>query len=348
MRSLYYSPIFLVIILLTGAGIFMYLSEAQAPQQKRSFGGATRVSTFDVKMKNTDRSIEALGTTRASESVNLTVQQSGVIDQLFFDDGAAVTANQPLLELVSLEEQARLKELNINLAEAKRQLNRIENLAKDNVASQQLLDEQKGQVNVLMAQIDVVKSQLQELKVNAPFTGILGYRQVSKGALLRPGDIITSLDAIDVLNVDFSVSERFFSAVSRGMRVTATTSAADGMFEGTISSIDSRIDPVTRSVVVRAKIDNRERQLRPGMLLDITITQNSVQQIIIPESALVPSENMHFVFVVNDENVVSKAQITIGQRTPGWVEVVAGLEPDQVIVVEGAMKIRSGSKVATK
>ncbi len=341
------SPLSVVVVLLCILAAVLYFKESDTSAGGRGYrGGATPVVTAVATLNETRQTIEAIGTAQANESVTLSVQQSGIVEALFFDDGDTVKEGQLLMKLDSKEEQARLKELNISLAEASRQLNRIQGLAQDNVASQQLLDEQQGQVNVLKAQVEVVESQLLELQVVAPFSGVLGYRQVSKGALLRPGDVMTTLDDITKIKVDFSVPETFFSVIERGLMIEATASAATGVkFNGLVSSVDSRIDPITRAFTVRAIIDNSDAHLRPGMLLNITVNGNTVQRVSVPESALIPSGNGHYVYIVGEEGKVSIRDVTIGQRLPGTAEVVNGLSEGEIVVTQGAMKLRPGSQV---
>ncbi len=347
MRQFYLSPVILVTVVVLAVAGYLHFKPSPNSGGSRWGGGATVVSGHTVTMKETTTVIEGLGTARANESVDLSVQQSGLVKEIYFDDGEQVKAGKLLLKLVSQEEDARLKALNIRLAEAQRQLVRITNLAQTNVASEQLLDEQQGQVKVLKADIDVVKSQLNDLNVFAPFDGVLGYRQISVGALVRPGDSITTLDDISLINIDFPVSEKYFSAVSRGLSVTAEASAAaTTIFTGIIASVDSRIDPTTRSFVVRAELDNSERLLRPGMLLNITLLQNSRQSLQVPESALVPINDSHFVYLIDADNTAVKTVVEIGQRSPGWVEIINGVKQGDVVVVEGAMKLRPGSKVS--
>ena len=151
--------------------------------------------------------VEALGTGRANESVLITTQTSDIVQKIHFDDGDRVKAGQVLLTLIDLEEKARLAALDVDLQEANRQLKRIANLAKKNVASEQLLDEQQAEVNALRAEMNVLKTQMRALEVRAPFDGLLGLRQVSVGALVRPGDAITTLDDLSIIKVDFNIAE---------------------------------------------------------------------------------------------------------------------------------------------
>ena len=224
-------------------------------------------------------------------------------------------------------------------------MKRIANLAKNNVASEQLLDEQQAEVNALRAEMNVLKTQMGALEVRAPFDGLLGLRQVSVGALVRPGDAITTLDDLSIIKVDFNIAEVHLPSVAIGQNIRATSIAyPDEIFEGKIVSIGSRVDPATRAIQIRANINNQDFKLRPGMLLQINLQKKMLTTLTLPEASLVPVEDKHFVFVVNGETVTRK-QVTIGLRKPGKVQIVSGLNEGELVVIEGALKLRHGSKV---
>ncbi|MDC0601986.1 efflux RND transporter periplasmic adaptor subunit [Aliiglaciecola sp.] len=340
------SPLLIATIALIGLLIFLnYPSQTQqsGPGRARS---ATPVVIFNVATTEFPVVVEALGTARANEAVSLTSQQSDIIQQVLFDDGDVVEKGQLLLAMNDREERARLNELNINVQEAKRQLKRISNLAKTSVASEQLLDEQQARVKALNAQIEVAKARLAELELRAPFSGKLGIRQVSLGAFITPSDVVTTLDDLSKIKVDFSISENHLPSLANGQMAKAISVAYPGeTFDGIISSVNSRVDANTRSVQVRALIDNPDLKLRPGMLLQINLQKNVLQSLVVPEKAIIPNEDKQFVFVVEADKAVQKEVVT-GLRRPGVVQIVSGLNEGDVVVVEGALRLRNGSAVS--
>ena len=218
-------------------------------------------------------------------------------------------------------------------------------MAKESAASEQLLDEQQAKVKALQAQMDVVNSQLDELQIRAPFDGVLGIRQVSVGALLTPGDLVSTLDDIALVKVDFSISEAHLPTVVIGQQIKATSVAYPGeIFAGKIASIASRLDPITRSIQIRANIDNKLLKLRPGMLLQIELQKLMLETLVLPEQSLVPVEDKQFVFVVKD-GAVSRKEVEAGRRRPGFVQIISGLDVGDQVVVEGTLRLRDGSKV---
>ncbi|MBF7071919.1 efflux RND transporter periplasmic adaptor subunit [Glaciecola sp. MH2013] len=339
------SPLFIGAIALLGFVIYLNLPAQEEDAQQRG-RGSTQVVVAEAQNQAFPIVVEALGTAVANESVNLTAQQAETVKTVLFEDGDIVEKGQLLIELNDQQERARVNELSINLAEAKRQLTRIRDLAKQNVASEQLLDEQIARVDAISAQKDVADAQLAELKVSAPFAGRLGIRQVSIGSLVRPGDLISTLDDLSIVKVDFSISELHLASVATGQAIAASSIAYPGeLFKGEISSIDSRIDPVTRAIQVRAQIPNPDYRLRPGMLLQINVEKRVVDALVIPEQALIPEGESQFVYLVDEEAIARKTKVRVGQRKPGWVQILDGLDEGQKVVIEGTLKVRDGAKV---
>lgn len=342
-KGISFSPILIALILASGLLIYLYLPVDTEQQQKKSI--ATPVTAYTVSEVKFPVVVEALGTANANESVMLTAQKSDIVQSIEFDDGDLVEKGQLLIKLSDREERARLNELDINLQEAKRQLKRIDNLAQKSVASKQLLDEQEANVKALKAQLEVAKAQLEELELRAPFSGLLGVRQVSLGALVMPGDLIATLDDLHIIKMDFTIAESHLPSVRKGQQVSATSAAYPGeTFKGEISSIASRVDPVTRAIQIRAIIDNKDLRLRPGMLLQINLEKDILNTLTLPEGALVPIEDKQFVFVIKGDKV-ERQEVKVGLRKPGIAQITSGLKEGDQVVIEGALRLREGSVV---
>ncbi|MFN2309949.1 MAG: efflux RND transporter periplasmic adaptor subunit [Gammaproteobacteria bacterium] len=290
--------------------------------------------------------IEALGTLRANESVTLSATLTERISALHFDDGDRVAAGQPLVELVSTEEQALRTEAQSTVDEARRQLRRVESLAAEGAASKSLLDERRRESETARARLAAIEARLDERIVRAPFAGVLGLRQVSVGTLLSPGTPIVTLDDDATLKLDFTVPSVFLSVLRPGLALGATSAAFPGRpFTGVVAAIDSRIDPVTRAVTVRARVPNPERLLRPGMLMQVTLGTQPREATLIPEKALMPLGQSQSVLVVGADGTVERRAIQIGTRRPGEVEVLEGLVPGERVVTDGTQKLRPGDPV---
>jgi membrane fusion protein (multidrug efflux system) len=351
MAAKFYSPILLVIALLVA--LLVYLNWPQATQDRQARERQTPVKVIAAKLKQFPLVIEALGTALADESIIITAQETDIVQSIHFDDGDWAEVGQLLLTLNNKEEQANVNELTVNLEEATRQLKRLNNLAKKSATSQQLLDEQTARVKSLKARIQVAQAKLDQRTLRAPFSGFLGIRQVSVGALVRPGDSIATLDDYRQIKLNFSISEHHLPSVKLGQTVLSESAAyPDQVFEGEVVSIGSRIDPVTRAVQVRAVIDNPSLLLRPGMLLQVVLRKAILDNIVLPESALVPIDDKQYVFKILSQQANSdlkpranKVEVEIGLRRPGWVQVLSGIQPDDLIVVEGSLRLAEGGAV---
>src|SRR5690606_42105817 len=172
-------------------------------------------------------------------------------------------------------------------------------------------------------------------------------RNVSEGSLVSPNTVITTLDDISIIKLDFTIAEVYQAYLGIGQKVSARSIVYnDLVFEGEVQVVGSRIDPVTRSVAERAHIDNSAGMLRPGMLLTVSLALDSTEVTVVPEDALIPSGGRQYAFVLGADNVVKQVEVQIGRRRPGLVEVITGLEPGQLVVTEGVAQLRPGQTVS--
>ncbi|RUO19020.1 efflux transporter periplasmic adaptor subunit [Aliidiomarina iranensis] len=341
----YFTPLSVVVVIVAVIVGYLYFGDNNTTVTERPAAAANVVGTQARMMEFRDV-IEGLGTAQARESVDVMARVSQTVKQIYFSDGEDVEEGQLLIALQDREEQARVQELEFRLADGRRQLERLRELGQENAASLSMIEEQEVRVQQTEAELEVARSRLEELTIHAPFAGRLGTRQVSTGQLVRPGDVITTLDDISPIYVDFAVPELYLPSLSPGQNVAAISAAYPGReFAGQIESVASRVDPVTRSIMVRAAVENENLELRPGMLLRIELERRVDHTLMIPESAVIPIRNEHFVYKVEDERAV-RTTITIGRRLPGWVEVTSGITEGETIIVEGTIRVRDGLPVS--
>ena len=307
---------------------------------------ATGVAVAPARLVEFADRIEALGTLAANESVNLTATVTETISVIHFDDGDRVEKDQLLVEMTSNEEHAQLEEASATANEAHRQYQRIKPLASEGTAAKSLLDQRQREWETARARLAAIESRLADRLIKAPFEGIVGLRDLSVGALVQPGDLITTLDDDRVMKLEFPVSAAYLEVLHAGLEVASTSRAFAGRsFTGSVSAVDSRIDPATRSIRVRALLNNPERLLKPGMLMYVELLKNPREALVIPEESLLPLGEQQFVFVVTADNSVEKRELRIGGRRPGLVEVVEGLAAGDQVVTHGHMKITPGQQV---
>jgi len=337
----------LVAVGIVGGSFYLYRQADQESFDRRGEDGPVPVGVVEIAQARFADRIQALGTAQADESVTLTAQISETVESVHFEDGEYVEEGQVLVELKRREQRAQLEEFQAALKEAEQQLERTRDLASRGNAAEATVDQQVRLVEEARAQIEGARARIAVRVIRAPFSGILGLRRVSPGTLVSPGDEITTLDDVTPIKLDFSVPERFLSALQTGQTVLAKAAAYPGeVFRGRISTVNSRVDPVTRAITVRALIPNEDARLRPGMLLTVEVINRERMALSLPEEALVPEGDAQYVYVVDAQTgTAERRRVRLGQRVPGRVEVLEGLREGELIVVSGTQQIRPGAEV---
>jgi membrane fusion protein (multidrug efflux system) len=291
--------------------------------------------------------IEALGTARANESLTLSAKVTETVARVHFSDGDRVEAGQVLVSLTGRAEVAQLEEARAALKEATQQFGRQNGLVEQGTVPRSQLDAQIAVRDSARARMEAIRARLADRVITAPFAGVLGFRQVSEGTLVTPGTPIATLDDITVIKLDFSVPETLLGSLAVGQPIEARSAAfSDRVFDGTVSSIDSRVDPISRAVTVRARMPNEDARLRPGMLLSVSLSTAPRDAVVIPEIAVAALGARQFVYVVGDDQVAKQVVVRLGARRAGEVEVTEGLSVGQRVVTDGLVKMRDGAKVA--
>lgn len=289
--------------------------------------------------------IEALGTARANESVEITAKVANPVTAVRFTEGQRVRRGEVLVELDGAQERAELAVAEAALVESRRQYERSRELYDTRVLSESQIEQIEATFKGNEARVAVARARLADTVVRAPFDGRVGLRRVSVGSLISPGTVITTLDDTSIIKLDFSVPESYVSAVRPGLAIRARSVAfADTDFEGKVSSVDTRVDPSTRSVTVRAELPNPTGQLKPGMFLTVRLARGAVDALLVPEEALVPEQGDVFVYVVAD-GTADKRLVRVGERQVGDVQVLEGLAAGEMVVTEGTQKLRPGVAV---
>lgn len=321
-------------VILTGYQAFLKAQPGGWPQQ------APGIVVQKIEMRPFADRIEALGTAQSNESTALTSNVTETVSEILFEEGQFVTKGTVLVKLHEDQEHA-------SLIEAEKAYNRAVQLRKTSAVADARVDAER-------ARLDVARAQVRDRQIAAPFDGVLGLRSISVGDIVNPGTVITTIDDVDPIKLEFSVPENYVSAVKVGMNIEAKSDAYRGaVFHGVITAIDPRIDPITRSLKIKAAIANDDGRLRAGMLLVTQIVNNVRETLAVSEEALVSMGVKKSVMVLGtaegdgDAKVwpVEAREVTIGARMPGYVEVLSGLKAGDQVVVDGVIKAQPGSKV---
>lgn len=325
-------------------------SESAGPEQAGPEKGVREVlvATAHPQLKDFALEVEALGTVRAKESVDITSKVADRVVAIRFEEGRQVTKGAVLVELDSEEARADLAAAEAAERDSRSQYKRSQELFQTQALSEAQLEQLQAAMLANQARVAAARSRVNDRVIVAPFTGRVGLRNVSLGGLVSPGGVITTLDDLSVVKLDFSVPEIFLSNLEAGLPIEAQSSAyPNATFKGRVDSIDTRVDPTTRALVVRAVIDNRDSRLRPGMFMTLRLVRSEGQALMLPETALVPENSSHFAFVV-EQGRAHKRQVRIGRRRPGEVEILEGVTAADVVIVDGTLNVHDGTPVVTR
>lgn len=307
------------------------------------------VSAIEAQPKPLEETIALVATLAANESVEILSEVEGTVLSVHFEEGQPVAEGALLLQLDTrkLEAHVAEAEASYTLAEANRK--RAETMLENRTISQQEADQALSTYAARKASLDLVREQLRESRITAPFGGITGARLVSPGQVITKATPLTRLVDIAPLKADFQVSEQFLGQLNVDQEIALRVAAYPGEeFRGVVYFLDPQVDAATRTVLVKATLPNEDGRLRPGMFgnLDLVLRVKD-RAILVPERAIMMAGDRASLFVIDSTGHAAPAAVKLGQRVAGSVEITAGLSGGELVVVEGLQKLRPGVAVST-
>lgn len=312
-------------------------------------GGAPQVTIIAAESRTFSDRIDVLGVAKGRQSVTLSAPTQQLVSRVLFRPGQYVRRGQVLLELQASEQDANLMSSRARVAQAQRDYERWNELARRGVAPQATADQYQAALATARADYAAAMARRSDRVVRAPFSGRLGLSDVAPGALLNPGSPIVTLDDISTIRVDFEVPDRYLAAVHPGDPIIARVDAYPGLrAEGHIALLDSRIDERTRALTARAEFPNPGGQFLPGMLMRVGVVQAERTGVAVPETAIQYDGDNAFVFAVQRGERGLRAirrPVTIGVNQDGFVEIRTGLEVGDRIAADGLNRLQDGQPV---
>ena len=354
-------PIFWVILALVG--IFLFFAGIKALQivtmikaGKAMVPPPTTVTSAIVKQADWQPMISAVGSISPVQGATISAELAGRVSEIDFESGARVEKGQPLLKLDVAAEEAQLRSAKADAELAKSELDRAQNLSNGKVISKSEFDTAKAKYDAMQAAVDNMQATIDKKEIRAPFAGVAGIRYVNPGQMVAVGDKLVSLQTLDNVFADFSVPQNDLAKVAVGLEVNVTTDAIPGRkFKGTLSAINSSVDPATRSVQVQASLENKDHALRPGMFAKVEVLlPQKISTLYIPATAVSYAPFGDSVYVIEkkqnkqtkkDELILRQQFIRLGESRGDFVAVTEGLKKGQEIVGTGAFKLRNGLNV---
>jgi membrane fusion protein (multidrug efflux system) len=336
------------------SGAYLFLNQApESPAAKQSANAAPNraekvvaVEAAPVRIETVLEIIRAVGTLRPNEAVVVSPEIAGRIARLPFAEGDKIEAGSVLVELDSTILRAELDKAQSDLTLAEANRKRAMTLASQGTGTLRARDEAVAAYQVAQANFALAKARLEKASIAAPLSGMIGMRAVSAGAYVSPGDRIVELADIDPIKVDFRAPELALPHLRSGQAIQVTVDALPGLtFDGEVYVIDPIVDASGRAIKLRARIPNPEGRLSPGLFARVQIVIDRRENaMIIPESAVFADGQSRYVYRVVEGRAV-QTKVELGQRQPGQVEVLSGLDRDAIVVTAGHEQVRNGNRV---
>lgn len=347
---------FVIVIIFLGVvlgGIFGYkfYQFGQMQEQMSQPRPPAQVSAVQAKTEQWTPAIKAVGSIEAVNGVQIANEVPGVIETINFESGDTVKQGDILLRIDSAIDQAALRTRRAEAQLAQQEFKRVSDLLPKRAVSQSQYDEAKANFDAAQARVNEAEAQLSKKIIRAPFDGRLGIRMVDRGEYVATGTPIVEINMLDPIYVDYTLSEKNLPDVATGYPVLATVAAVrDRDFSGQVTAINTSVNPETRTVRIRATLDNQEQLLRPGMFATVMTRQPEDDEVVtVPRTAVSYNTYGDFVFVIgeNDEGtqVVTRRTVVTGETRDTRVAILSGLEAGETVVSKGLLRLRAGQPV---
>jgi membrane fusion protein (multidrug efflux system) len=289
--------------------------------------------------------ILATGTIIADEEVEIRSEISGKIVKIAFREGTRIRRGDLLVKIDDSELQAQAYKLESEQKLAQDKENRRRQLRDKGNISPEDYDVALNELNAIRGEVQLIQARILKTELRAPFDGTIGLRYVSEGSYVSPQTRIASLQRTSSLKIDFSVPERYAGTVKPGQTVYFSVAGGEGRETGTIYAVEPKIDPSTRTVLIRARAPNPEGRIAPGAFAEVELVLREIPEaIMIPTQALVPDLAGHKVYVV-EGGAAAERRVEIGLRTEKDVQIVTGLRATDTVITTGILQVVAGAPV---
>ena len=315
------------------------------PSAERALQLRTPVRGIVISSTPLDNQLFATGNILAAEEVELRSEVSGKVTAIRFKEGSHVRKGELLVKINDSELRAQLQK-----AESKRELlmekeDRQKKLRTINAISQEQYDEARNELTATSAEAQLINAQIEKTEIRAPFDGVVGLRFISEGSYLTPATLVARFQDISSVKVDFSIPEKYAAMVMKGSKVTFTVEGSSLLNTGTVFALEPKIDPVTRTLRIRALARNEKEVVLPGSFAKINLILSRIPDaVLIPSHALIPDLAGQKVFLARNGSAVS-IPVETGLRTEGMVHIVKGLRVNDTLITTGILQLRDGSKI---
>lgn len=295
--------------------------------------------------------LQAVGTAKAAQGVNVAVEVGGIVDAILFRSNEQAEAGQVLVRIDDDIEQAEMIAVRANIKLYETELERTGALRSKGFSTQASYDDARAQLEVARSQLARLEAVTQQKSIRAPFSGVLGIVRVDHGQYVQPGTVVVTLQDLDHMRVDFTVPEQSVHLLSLGQPVEIRLETLPDSFSGRITGIDPKVDPQTRLISIRAEVANPERRILPGQFVRVRVELPPEKGVLaLPQTAVVASLYGDYVYVVegreeDDQLQIRQAFVDVGRRDNGLVEITGGIDAGMMVVDAGQNRLQNRARV---
>jgi membrane fusion protein (multidrug efflux system) len=351
--------VIVIVLIIAGMVIYPLVKNSLIPPDLAVGGGpsapesalrrpALNIHVEIVKQQELVDRIIRIGTTIPDEEVDLSFESSGKVVAIYFKEGTEVKKGDLLAKINDKPLQAQLKKLEAELPLAGDRVYRQRTLLEKDAVSQEAFEQVTTDYEKLMADIELVKANIAQTELRAPFDGVIGLRSVSEGSYATLATIIAKLTKITPLKIEFSVPERYASDIAEGTPIFFSLESSDGVLRrhrAEVYAVESKLDLETRSLMARAVYANEGGVIPPGRFVSVEITKQEIRDALaIPSEAIIPEMGKNIVYLYR-AGKAQPAEITTGLRTESHVQVLSGLTPGDTLITTGVMQLRTDMDV---
>jgi membrane fusion protein, multidrug efflux system len=341
----------LILAAVIAAILLLAIPKLKSSDETKNTSGQKSAGPLPVKAHITkyevlDNKVLTTGTILANEEVDLKSEVDGKITKIYFHEGSYVKAGDLLVKINDADLQAQLQSAKSRLELQKDTEYRQKQLLEKEAISQEDYDMTANQLQVNQAEVELIKAQIDKTEIRAPFSGIVGLKNVSEGSFVNNSMVIASLQNINPIKIDFSIPERYSSMVEVGDEINFTISGSSKKYIGKVYAIEPKIDPVTRTLKIRALCSNTGREILPGSFANVDLVLKKIENaILVPSEALIPDIKGQKVFIYKNGSAIPK-QVETGIRTDINVQLTSGVNEGDTIITSGMLQLRPGTPVS--
>ncbi len=334
-----FSFLFITVSLLSCA------SKDQQPRSGRRTSGPIVVDAFVIRPSSISETVQAPGTLKPFEETEMRAEVGGRVVQMNINEGAAVAKGTLLLKLFDEDLKAQLRKLRVQLLIREKTAERNEELLKINGISQQEYDLSTLEVENLRADIESTEIAISKTEIRAPYSGVVGLRNISLGAYISPSDIITTIRQVDKLKLEFAIPEKYAKNVGRGYPVRFRVDGGHQDHVATVIATENSVDQNTRTLMIRAEVTGKNPELVPGLFAKVNLQLGKNDEaLLVPSQAVIPTILNKQVLLLNGDST-RIAVVETGMRDSVYVEITRGVNAGDTVIITGLMAIRPESVV---